>query len=339
MKRGLLIAALGFAGGLAASVVGFRLRTVGADVPPAAERLYYSGLLLDGSTPATGPRDIEVRFHSAATGTGNQICTSGPQPATQLVEGHFRINVGVPCVTALATATSAYVEVVVGGVSLPPSTTARPKVAAVPYAAQASTATSLTSPLPATNVITIAGPSVEARLADLEAGIVSVPPGTIAAFAGATAPPGWLICDGSAVSRTTFLPLFTAIGVAWGTGDSVNTFNLPDLRGRFLRGVDGGAGNDPDAGARASTAGGNGGDLVGSRQEDALQNMTGTISGIQSLGSHGASGVMSAANSGLTANAPGGSPSFTVFFNAALQVRTSSETRPKNANVTFIIKT
>ncbi len=47
MKRGLLIAALGFAGGLAASVVGFRLRTVGADVPPAAERLYYSGLLLD----------------------------------------------------------------------------------------------------------------------------------------------------------------------------------------------------------------------------------------------------------------------------------------------------
>lgn len=338
MKPGWLIA-LGFAGGIAVCSVGLRLRSVTADVPPAADGMYYAGELREGGAPAMGLRDIEVRFHSTDMGSGNQLCTSGVRLNTPLVDGHFRINVGSDCVAMLAAAPSAYVEVLVGGLSLPPPSTPRPRVAAVPYAVQAITATSLTGPLPAANVITVAGPSVEARLADLEARVAGVPPGTIVAFAGATAPPGWLICDGSEVSRTTFMPLFTAIGVAWGTGDNVSTFNVPDLRGTFLRGVDGGAGNDPDAAARSSTAGGNAGDLVGSRQDDALQNMTGTINGIQSLSSYGATGVMRASNNGFAANAPGGSPGFNVTFNAALQVRTSSETRPKNANVTFIIKT
>src|SRR4029077_13359318 len=45
-------------------------------------------------------------------------------------------------------------------------------------------------------------------------------------------PAGWLFCDGSAVSRTTFAALFSAIGTYWGAGDSITTFNLPDMRGR-----------------------------------------------------------------------------------------------------------
>jgi microcystin-dependent protein len=58
------------------------------------------------------------------------------------------------------------------------------------------------------------------------------PTGTIVAFAGTAAPTGWLLCDGSEVSRESYAELFTAIGSLYGDGDGVNTFNLPDLRGR-----------------------------------------------------------------------------------------------------------
>jgi microcystin-dependent protein len=67
------------------------------------------------------------------------------------------------------------------------------------------------------------------------------------------------------VSRTTYANLFAAIGTAHGSGDGVTTFTLPDYRGRFLRGVDEGAGRDPDAPSRtAPSPGGNSGDAVGS---------------------------------------------------------------------------
>jgi len=60
--------------------------------------------------------------------------------------------------------------------------------------------------------------------------------GMIAAFARTTAPTGWLACNGSAVSRTTYANLFAAIGTTYGVGDGSTTFNLPDCRGVFLRG-------------------------------------------------------------------------------------------------------
>lgn len=66
----------------------------------------------------------------------------------------------------------------------------------------------------------------------------AAPAGSIMAYAASTAPTGWLLCDGSAVSRTTYATLFTAISTTWGTGDGSTTFNLPDLRGQFLRGYD-----------------------------------------------------------------------------------------------------
>jgi len=71
------------------------------------------------------------------------------------------------------------------------------------------------------------------------------PSGMIAPFAMSTPPAGWLICNGSAVSRTTYARLFNTIGTTWGTGDGSSTFNIPDCRGQFVRGVDLGAGVDP----------------------------------------------------------------------------------------------
>lgn len=58
------------------------------------------------------------------------------------------------------------------------------------------------------------------------------PVGSVTAFAGASAPSGWLLADGSAVSRTTYSALYAAISTTYGSGDGSTTFNLPDLRGR-----------------------------------------------------------------------------------------------------------
>lgn len=63
-----------------------------------------------------------------------------------------------------------------------------------------------------------------------------VPAGVIAPFAGTAAPSGYLFCDGSPVSRSTYAALFAAISTTWGNGDGSTTFNLPDLRNMFLRG-------------------------------------------------------------------------------------------------------
>jgi microcystin-dependent protein len=60
------------------------------------------------------------------------------------------------------------------------------------------------------------------------------PVGTVVPYAGSTAPPGWLVADGSAVSRSTYSELFAAIGTTYGAGDGSTTFNLPDLRGRVV---------------------------------------------------------------------------------------------------------
>lgn len=70
------------------------------------------------------------------------------------------------------------------------------------------------------------------------------PPGAVLHFARGTAPTGWLKANGAAVSRTVYADLFAAIGTTFGFGDGFTTFNLPDLRGEFIRGWDDGRGAD-----------------------------------------------------------------------------------------------
>lgn len=65
----------------------------------------------------------------------------------------------------------------------------------------------------------------------------SVPTGVINPFAGSSAPSGWLICDGTAVSRSTYASLFAILGTTYGSGDGSTTFNIPDLRSRIPLGV------------------------------------------------------------------------------------------------------
>lgn len=76
----------------------------------------------------------------------------------------------------------------------------------------------------------------------------SVPTGSLNPFAGAAAPTGWLLCDGSAVSRTTYAGLFAVVSTAYGAGDGSTTFNVPNLAGR----VPVGAGTGAQQGAAGS---------------------------------------------------------------------------------------
>jgi microcystin-dependent protein len=66
----------------------------------------------------------------------------------------------------------------------------------------------------------------------------STAPGQLAPFAGSTAPAGWLLCYGQAISRTGYPYLFSALSTTYGTGNGTTTFNLPDLRGRSIFGLD-----------------------------------------------------------------------------------------------------
>ena len=66
----------------------------------------------------------------------------------------------------------------------------------------------------------------------------SVPTGTISAYGASTAPTSWLLCDGAAVSRTTYAALFAIISTTYGAGDGSTTFNVPNLKGRVPVGLD-----------------------------------------------------------------------------------------------------
>ena len=80
----------------------------------------------------------------------------------------------------------------------------------------------------------------------------SLPAGVMMPYAGDTAPTQWLLCDGSAVSRTTYADLFAIIGTTYGSGDGSTTFNLPNAKGKTLVGLDS---SDSDFGNLADSPG------------------------------------------------------------------------------------
>ena len=133
--------------------------------------------------------------------------------------------------------------------------------------------------------------------------------GMVAPFAMSTAPTGWLKCDGSAVSRATYAALFTAIGTSWGAGNGTTTFNVPDLRGEFVRGYDDGKGTDP---AR----------VFASSQADELKAHTHTIPNALLSRGNGGQSATDTTGSGQITGSTGG-----------------TETRPRNFALLYCIKT
>lgn len=143
--------------------------------------------------------------------------------------------------------------------------------------------------------------------------------GLIGAFASLTVPTGWLTCDGASVLVATYPDLHAVIGYDYG-GSGLN-FNVPDLRGEFIRGWDNTAGNDPDAAGRTDRGDGTTGDNVGTKQDDEYESHRHSDIG-QALGdadgSPGGQGFNGSHNTGFA----GG-----------------NETRPRNVYMHYCIKT
>jgi microcystin-dependent protein len=193
---------------------------------------------------------------------------------------------------------------------------------------------------------------VIAKLTALETRIAvgAVPVGTVQAFAGdasAPIPNGFLLCNGQAVSRTTYAALFAVLGIAHGGGNGTTTFNLPDYRGRFLRARDAGAGRDPDRSSRtapqpAAASAGATGDAVGSVQTDAFG---AHAHGVSDPG-HFHSIQMDASNphgwntGGFVSSDRNSGRQVTDTKTTGISVNSAggSETRPENAYVNYIVK-
>lgn len=149
--------------------------------------------------------------------------------------------------------------------------------------------------------------NISARNADMKAG-------TTAFFAMSSAPAGWLKANGAAISRTAYADLFAAIGTTFGTGDGSITFNVPDLRGEFPRGLDDGRGVDSER-------------TIGSSQADAFKTHE------HGFGMDG--------NTGATRVNPGSSWGFAGFASGQGHTVSSTggtETRPRNIALLACIK-
>lgn len=149
-----------------------------------------------------------------------------------------------------------------------------------------------------------------------------VRPGSIVAFGGTSAPSGYLLCTGSAVSRTTYSALFSAIGTSWGSGDGSTTFNVPDLTNMFLRG--------------------SGSSAVGVYESDDFKSHTHAVTDPGHL--HSISLYDSDHTSGAGDWSHQTGPSYSANTNTAttgISVGSTggSETRPVNKRVLYIIKT
>ncbi len=166
-----------------------------------------------------------------------------------------------------------------------------------------------------------------------------VPSGSIIDFGAETPPTGWLECNGASLLRAgAYANLFAVIGTAHGAVDGTH-FNLPDHRGRFKRGWDDTANNDPDHASRTAMAtGGATGNHVGTLEDDAIRNIVGVIS--QVIGGYaGSSGALYSTSGASTAISAGTVAATALLaFDASRVVPVGTDNRPVNAAVMSIIK-
>lgn len=138
--------------------------------------------------------------------------------------------------------------------------------------------------------------------------------GQIVFCASTSIPNGYLECNGASVSRTTYATLFAAIGGTYGPGDGATTFNLPDLRGEFIRGADRGRGVDS-------------GRAVGSGQTDSIKDHAHSLGPTRTFQA-GGSFPWVVDGTGLSATEDRHAP----------MVNPGTETRPRNVAMIAVIK-
>lgn len=153
-------------------------------------------------------------------------------------------------------------------------------------------------------------------------------PGMMVMYGGAAAPSGWLLCDGSAVSRTTYAALFAVLSTTYGVGDGSTTFNLPDTRGVFVRG----AGSQTIS---SITYTGTRGTTQGDQFQGHFHSVTNKLGTV--LAASGSNEYAPQATGANLANAVTIGAPTTDGSNGT--PRTGSETRPANITMSYIIKT
>ena len=163
--------------------------------------------------------------------------------------------------------------------------------------------------------------------------VINAGVGFVLPYYGETAPPGTLACDGSEISRTVYDELFQVLGTKAGAGDGSTTFNLPDLRGQFVRGTGGNAA------------------ALGTEQSDAIRDIVGHIgffplygiTGTSSGPCYGKSGAFqdwtysAQATRGLSSQIQDATNAQGVEFSAGLVVPTAAENRPVNVALLWCI--
>lgn len=150
----------------------------------------------------------------------------------------------------------------------------------------------------------------------------SLPPGSLLAFAAPTPPQGFLVCNGDAVSREQYAQLFATIGTIYGIGDGRTTFNLPDCRGLFLRGLDLNRGYDMNKQR-----------LIGSFQDDSLRAHNHRIWATMSRDDTKGDPAETAFAGGFS-----GGPDASFFEHYRSSDTGGSETVPKNMAALYVIK-
>jgi microcystin-dependent protein len=156
-----------------------------------------------------------------------------------------------------------------------------------------------------------------------EGGLNSPPAGVISAYAGSSAPSGWLLCDGSEVSQTTYSTLFGVIGTTYDDSPGAGNFNVPDLVGYFVRGLDIAGVVDEDI------------RTLGSIQEDSFQGHKHSVTHNVHTGNSSVAGGGVTVSDNLTGTITIGNPTDDGTNGTP---RTGTETRPKNMALNYIIK-
>jgi microcystin-dependent protein len=176
----------------------------------------FQGQLASGAGNANGSYDLKFAVYDASV-AGNFI--AGPITNSAVIVSNGLFTVALDFGAGVFTGTNYFVEMGVRTNSGASFATLSPRQQLTPAPA----AFSLSAQSPQFNSF--------------------CPVGSVIAFAGATPPPGWLLCDGSGTtSRTTYSNLFTVIGTTYGTGNGSTTFHVPDMRGRTGIGAGQGSG-------------------------------------------------------------------------------------------------
>lgn len=197
--------------------------TVLAGVP---DQMNYQGRLMDsGGAPINGSVPVTVRVYNQQS--GGATLWSQSVGSVAVTNGLYSFQFGNAGLTAVLTNSTCWLEVEVDSETLSP----RQQLVSVPYASRATVAEMALS-TESGDADTLAGYSV-AGLRNL-----FTPPGMMVPYPGSSAPSGWLLCDGAAVSRATYSDLYSVIGVTYGIGDGASTFNVPNLKGRVIVGQD-----------------------------------------------------------------------------------------------------